>query len=46
MNFELLQFSEIITSDEARAKIVAVLELMAGKRMTKRLPKKHSNMPF
>lgn len=37
---------EIITSDEARAKIVAVLELMAGKRMTKRLPKKHSNMPF
>lgn len=37
---------EIITSDEARAKIVAVLDLMAGKRLNKRLPKKHSNMPF
>lgn len=37
---------EIITSDEARAKIVSVLELMAGKRLNKRLPKKHSNMPF
>ena len=37
---------EIITSDEARNKIVSVLELMAGKRLTKRLPKKHSNMPF
>ncbi len=37
---------EIITSDEARVKVNAVLDLMAGKRMTKRLPKKHSNMPF
>lgn len=37
---------EIITSDEARAKVVSVLELMAGKRLNKRLPKKHSNMPF
>ncbi len=37
---------EIITSDDARAKIAGVLELMAGKRMNKRLPKKHSNMPF
>ncbi|MGN0599525.1 MAG: carboxyl transferase domain-containing protein [Oscillospiraceae bacterium] len=36
----------IITSDEARAKIQSVLELMAGKRLNKRLPKKHSNMPF
>ena len=38
--------NEIITADEARNKIAAVLELMAGKRLTKRLPKKHSNMPF
>lgn len=37
---------DIITADEARAKVQAVLEVMAGKRMTKRLPKKHSNMPF
>lgn len=37
---------DIITTEEARAKIQAVLEVMAGKRMTKRLPKKHSNMPF
>ena len=36
----------IISADEARGKIIAVLELMNGKRMTKRLPKKHSNMPF
>ena len=37
---------DIITADEARAKVQSVLEVMAGKRMTKRLPKKHSNMPF
>ena len=37
---------DIITAEEARAKVQAVLEVMAGKRMTKRLPKKHSNMPF
>lgn len=37
---------DIITAEEARNKIQAVLEVMAGKRMTKRLPKKHSNMPF
>ncbi len=36
----------IISANEARGKIIAVLELMNGKRMTKRLPKKHSNMPF
>lgn len=36
----------IISAEEARGKIIAVLELMNGKRMTKRLPKKHSNMPF
>lgn len=36
----------IITSDEAREKVISVLEAMAGKRMNKRLPKKHSNMPF
>ena len=38
--------NEIITADEARNKIAAVLELMAGKILTKRLLKKHSNMPF
>ncbi|MBQ5317598.1 MAG: carboxyl transferase [Oscillospiraceae bacterium] len=37
---------DIITAEEARAKVQAVLEVMSGKRMTKRLPKKHSNMPF
>ncbi len=37
---------DIITAEEARIKVQAVLEVMAGKRMTKRLPKKHSNMPF
>lgn len=37
---------DIIIADEARAKVQAVLEVMAGKRLTKRLPKKHSNMPF
>ena len=37
---------DIIIADEARAKVQAVLEVMAGKRFTKRLPKKHSNMPF
>ncbi len=38
--------TDIITSAEARAKIASALEVMAGKRMNKRLPKKHSNMPF
>lgn len=38
--------SEVISSNETRNKIVSVLEVMAGKRMNKRLPKKHSNMPF
>ena len=37
---------DIITAEEARVKVQAALEVMAGKRMTKRLPKKHSNMPF
>lgn len=37
---------DIIAPEEARTKIQAVLEAMSGKRMTKRLPKKHSNMPF
>ena len=37
---------EIITSDAARNKIISVLELMSGKRLNKRLPKKHGNMPF
>ena len=37
---------EIITPADARAKIISVLDISAGKRMNKRLPKKHSNMPF
>ena len=37
---------DIIAVEEARNKVQAVLDVMAGKRMTKRLPKKHSNMPF
>ncbi len=37
---------DIITAEEAREKILAALEAMSGKRMNKRLPKKHSNMPF
>lgn len=37
---------DIITAEEAREKILSVLEVMSGKRMNKRLPKKHSNMPF
>lgn len=37
---------DIITAEEARAKVQSALEVMAGKRLTKRLPKKHSNMPF
>ena len=37
---------DIITAEEARTKILAVLEAMSGKRLNKRLPKKHSNMPF
>lgn len=36
----------IITAEEARVKILAALEAMNGKRLTKRLPKKHNNMPF
>ncbi|MBP1559689.1 MAG: carboxyl transferase [Oscillospiraceae bacterium] len=37
---------DIITAEEARAKVISVLEMMSGKRMNKQLPKKHSNMPF
>ncbi len=37
---------DIVTAEEARTKIQSALEIMAGKRMNKRLPKKHSNMPF
>ncbi len=36
----------VIAPEEARVKIQSALEAMAGKRMNKRLPKKHSNMPF
>lgn len=38
--------SDIITSAEAREKIISVLDVMSGKRMMKTLPKKHSNMPL
>lgn len=38
--------NDIITAEEARTKVQSALEVMAGKRLTKRLPKKHSNMPF
>lgn len=38
--------SDIITADEARDKIISVLDVMSGKRMLKTLPKKHSNMPL
>ena len=37
---------DIITAEEARTKILSALEAMSGKRLNKRLPKKHSNMPF
>lgn len=37
---------DIITAEEARGKILAALEAMSDKRLNKRLPKKHSNMPF
>ena len=37
---------EVISSEEARDKLISAAELMAGKRLNKRLPKKHSNMPF
>ncbi len=36
----------VIVPEEARGKIQSALEAMEGKRMNKRLPKKHSNMPF
>lgn len=37
---------EIITPETARAKIIAALDMCAGKRLTDRLPKKHNNMPY
>lgn len=37
---------EVISSEETRDKLISAAELMAGKRLNKRLPKKHSNMPF
>lgn len=37
---------DIVTAEEARAKIVSVLEITAGKRLNKRLPKKHSILPL
>ncbi len=33
---------EIISSNEARAKIISVLDVMSDKRLTKKLPKKHT----
>lgn len=37
---------EIITPETARAKIIAALDICAGKRITARLPKKHNTLPF
>lgn len=37
---------DIVTAEEARERVLNALEAMSGKRMNKRLPKKHSNMPF
>lgn len=36
----------VITVEDARARILSAIELMGDKRLAKRLPKKHSNMPF
>ncbi len=33
---------DVVTAEEARARIASVLEITAGKRLNKRLPKKHS----
>lgn len=37
---------DIVSPEEARNKMISVLDITAGKRLNKRLPKKHSNMPL
>ena len=37
---------DIFTADEARSKIISALEISAGKRLNKKLPKKHSVLPL
>lgn len=37
---------DVVTAEEAREKIASVLDITAGKRLNKRLPKKHSVLPL
>ena len=37
---------DVVTAEEAREKIASVLDITAGKRLNKRLPKKHSILPL
>ncbi len=37
---------EVIDENTARDRIISALDISAGKRLNKRLPKKHGNMPF
>ncbi len=37
---------EVVTAEEARERIASVLDITAGKRLNKRLPKKHSILPL
>ena len=37
---------EIVDANTARDRIISALDISAGKRLNKRLPKKHGNMPF
>lgn len=37
---------EVVSPSDVRAKLIGAIEAMGGKRLTKRLPKKHGNMPF
>lgn len=37
---------EVVSAEEAREKIASVLDITAGKRLNKRLPKKHSILPL
>ncbi|MGN1089352.1 MAG: carboxyl transferase domain-containing protein [Huintestinicola sp.] len=37
---------DVVTAEEARGRIVSMLDITAGKRLNKRLPKKHSILSF
>lgn len=37
---------EVVTAESARSAVMGVLEITAGKRLNKRLPKKHSVLPL